>query len=87
MDMVTGKVQLEVGVVEGEKAREDPVGKGRKGPNHSPELGKPDRPVLDRTWLTSRLSLCKVCPTAWGGGGEENGWGLLQTDTRPTDRG
>lgn len=54
-----GKVELELGLVEKAVAEAEPVGEGRKDPNHSPNLPKPDRPVADRHWITSRCALCK----------------------------
>lgn len=58
-ELMTGKVQLEIGVLEKSVADRDPVGQAQKKPNHSPELEKPDRPILDSFWLTSRFGLFK----------------------------
>ncbi|KAI1711048.1 c2 domain-containing protein [Ditylenchus destructor] len=62
LQYVTGAVQLAIDLLTREEAKKDPVGKGRKKPNNSPYLPKPDRPLASRWWVTSRLKAAtRIC--------------------------
>ena len=50
---MTGKVDIELQIVDSTYAEENPVGKGRKKPNQLPFLPPPDRPATSFNWITS----------------------------------
>uniref|UniRef100_A0AC35UI59 C2 domain-containing protein n=1 Tax=Rhabditophanes sp. KR3021 TaxID=114890 RepID=A0AC35UI59_9BILA len=56
---VTGYVELDISVVNTDEAKENPVGKGRKKPNHSPVLPERKRDRCDSFFLTARAK--KYC--------------------------
>ncbi|CAI4223111.1 unnamed protein product [Auanema sp. JU1783] len=53
--IVTGSVEMELSLLTAEDAAQDPVGKDRKEPNHSPYLAKPYRSTWNTFYITSRV--------------------------------
>ncbi|CAI5438531.1 unnamed protein product [Caenorhabditis angaria] len=59
---IMGLVEMDISLLPISEAEQDPVGKKRAEPNHSPHLDKPDRKLLSQFWLCSRILPClKFC--------------------------
>uniref|UniRef100_A0A1I7XQ15 Ferlin_C domain-containing protein n=1 Tax=Heterorhabditis bacteriophora TaxID=37862 RepID=A0A1I7XQ15_HETBA len=59
---VTGLLEMEISLASAEEALFEPVGRGRKEPNHSPFLPKPYRNKWNYFWLTSSsVSYLRYC--------------------------